>query len=377
MNVGIGFTSQVIGRLLCFTSGTPGASSSGRSSLQTVSQTDAGSHLSTAVFPSVVNSAASSRHRANGGSGRTSRLGQLSHAATSESESEEVETGQLPGGAGQLQTASNAGKRAGRAAVGPDDLAAVSHADGGKRGLLVVPGQMALKPYALDMDMDVTACSSQDGNAPEQQRAAQTSPLQLPSMDSAAHAAADGGVSAESLNHSQERICYGAEPQHLQHCFPGSAVMAQLPRFADADSSKSASGIILSPLSSAGRHSGPVSSGDSDAAAGASGHRAAALRQPMTQPEGSSLQVPLAAGSAPQGMPQDVRQPHSEMPFEQTAGTGAGPAEIQRQTQAALGTVLSMSQAEQRNVEEQEVLYNMTGQTGSLMYMAPEVSPIP
>ena len=33
-----------------------------------------------------------------------------------------------------------------------------------------------------------------------------------------------------------------------------------------------------------------------------------------------------------------------------------------------------MGQAEQRNVEEQEVLYNMTGQTGSLMYMAPEVT---
>lgn len=340
----------------CHTSGTPGASSSGRSSLQTVSQTDAGSHLSTAVFPSGVNSAASSRHRANGGSGRTSRLGQLSHAATSESESECIETGHLPAGAGHLQTALYSRNRAGQAAVGPDDLAAVSRADGGKRGLLVISGQVALEPHALDMVTDATACSNQDGNATEQQRAAQTSSLQLPSMDSAAHAAAGGGV---------------------QQYLSGSAVMAQPPRFADADSSKSSSGIILSTLSSAGHSSSPVSSDDSDAAAGASGHLAAALGQPVTQPEGSSLQVPVAAGSAPEGMPQDVPQPHSELPFVQTAGAGAGPAEALRQPQAALGTALSMSQAEQRNVEEQEVLYNMTGQTGSLMYMAPEVKPRP
>lgn len=362
---------------LCFAAGNPEASSSGRSSLQTVSQTDPSNHLSMAVL---VNSAASSRHHTTGGSGPTSRLGQLSRAATSETEG--VETGRLllnapnGAGAGRSQSVPN---RAGQAAIGPNDLAAVSHADGGNRSHSIVSGQGPLKPHAVEMDthmgMDTTACSNHDGdNADAHQRAAQTSPLQLPSVDPAAHAA-DSAVSVETLANSQEEhTCHGSELQHSQHSLSGSAIMAQLPRFAKADSGKSASEIILSPLSSAGRHSETVSRAESDAAR-VSGHPDAALGQ-QAQPEGSSLQVPLAVGSAPQGMPEDVPQRAIELPLasEQTgAGPGAGPAEAQGQPQAALGTALSMSQAEQRNVEEQEVLYNMTGQTGSLMYMAPEV----
>ncbi len=60
-----------------------------------------------------------------------------------------------------------------------------------------------------------------------------------------------------------------------------------------------------------------------------------------------------------------------QMPTEpgQELSAGAVPAQAQGQPQIAPPG----GEAEQRKVEEQEVLYNMTGQTGSLMYMAPEV----
>lgn len=54
---------------------------------------------------------------------------------------------------------------------------------------------------------------------------------------------------------------------------------------------------------------------------------------------------------------------------DQAMPAGAGLAQPPGQQPAALLGV----EVEQRAVEEQEVLYNMTGQTGSLMYMAPEV----
>ena len=53
----------------------------------------------------------------------------------------------------------------------------------------------------------------------------------------------------------------------------------------------------------------------------------------------------------------------------QAVSAGAVPAQAQGQPQMTQPG----GEAEQRKVEEQEVLYNMTGQTGSLMYMAPEV----
>ncbi len=54
---------------------------------------------------------------------------------------------------------------------------------------------------------------------------------------------------------------------------------------------------------------------------------------------------------------------------DQAISAGAVPAQAQGQPQMAQPG----GEAEQRKAEEQEVLYNMTGQTGSLMYMAPEV----
>ncbi len=63
--------------------------------------------------------------------------------------------------------------------------------------------------------------------------------------------------------------------------------------------------------------------------------------------------------------------PQRQLPMEPDLAVSAGavPAQAQGQPQMAPPG----GEAEQRKVEEQEVLYNMTGQTGSLMYMAPEV----
>ena len=339
-------------------------SSSGRSSQRTGLQTDAGSRLSTVVFPTAVNSAASSGRRSSlaaGGSGASSRLGQLSDAATSDSEG--ARAGQSPSaregtGAGRLQNALSTRNMAGQAPVGPDDLAGVSDADGGNRGLLGVSGQKLLEPHAVNQE--VTACSNHHG-AGSRQGFAELSQLQLPDAAYRTHAAADIAATGASL-HNQEGTRYGSELPHHQQTQFASAAMVQSPAIANAESGKSASGVILSPLSSAGPegHSETVSTSESGAArasekaVSAPGQSAAALGH-QAQPEGSSLQLPLAT--------------------EQTALSGAKSAETQGQPQAAPEPALAMSQAEQRNVEEQEVLYNMTGQTGSLMYMAPEVSP--
>ncbi|KAA6421992.1 MAG: dual specificity kinase splA-like [Trebouxia sp. A1-2] len=66
-------------------------------------------------------------------------------------------------------------------------------------------------------------------------------------------------------------------------------------------------------------------------------------------------------------------QHHSQrqLPVEPGQAVSAGAVLAQAQGQPQMAQ--SGGEVEQRKVEEQEVLYNMTGQTGSLMYMAPEV----
>lgn len=340
------------------------SSSSGRSSQHTVLQTDASSRLSTAVFASGVNSAASSSHRTSlavAGSQASSRLGKLSYAATNASEGSR--TGQLPSAhqdtrAGRFHDAPSGRDRAGQALAGPADLAAVSHADGGKTGQAIPLGGKILEPHAVQQKN--TACSSVYG-ANSQPEVAGLSQLQPPLAAPMTQAAADV-TAAVAPSMSQEPIRNGTEVQDQQQTQLASAAMAQPPRHANAESGKSASGVILSQLSSAGHqshHSDIVSTSESDAA-GVSGqncpapeHPAAALGQ-QSQSGASSLQAPLAP--------------------EETALPGPAYAVTLGQPEAAPGTSLGMSQAEQRVVEEQEVLYNMTGQTGSLMYMAPEVN---
>ena len=74
-------------------------------------------------------------------------------------------------------------------------------------------------------------------------------------------------------------------------------------------------------------------------------------------------------GCSSSGQPSSQRQ--VPLGSDQAVPAGAGLAQAPGQQPAALLGI----EVEQRSVEEQEVLYNMTGQTGSLMYMAPEVDP--
>lgn len=60
-----------------------------------------------------------------------------------------------------------------------------------------------------------------------------------------------------------------------------------------------------------------------------------------------------------------------QVPTEPGQAVSAGAVLAQPQGQPQMAP--PGGEAEQRKVEEREVLYNMTGQTGSLMYMAPEV----
>ena len=60
-----------------------------------------------------------------------------------------------------------------------------------------------------------------------------------------------------------------------------------------------------------------------------------------------------------------------QVPTEPDLAVSAGAVSAQALGQPQMAQ--PAGEAEQRKVEEQEVLYNMTGQTGSLMYMAPEV----
>lgn len=108
-----------------------------------------------------------------------------------------------------------------------------------------------------------------------------------------------------------------------------SAFVAQPIRSSNAGSVQSASGVALS-------------SGRSDVVPGQ-------LQEALGQHQPSEPQVPSKS--------------------EQTAFFGTNVPQLQGQ----LRTALPIGEVEQRNLEEQEVLFNMTGQTGSLMYMAPEV----
>ena len=339
------------------------ASSSGHSSQHTVSETDAGSRLSTVVFPTGANSAASSSHSAAlgaVGSGPISRLGQLSYAATHVEANNRA--GQLPDAlhgskAGPSRNALDSGNRADVESNGPDSLAAISHAKNGRQGLSLISPQQGL---GSNDETPGTSFESQVAAKVQPNPAAMSQP-QSPETAVLTHAAA-GSAAVEAPSQTWQGT--SQDPGVQQQPQTGSAIVAQPPGCSNADSSKSASGIILCPVSSEGTQdqSGTASNAAADAA-NSSRHAAAALRHSATaleqQPQSQGLVVSPFQCSAPPALLE------------------AGNAHAQGQPQAAPGLPAAApagSQAEQRQLEEQEVLYNMTGQTGSLMYMAPEVT---
>lgn len=324
------------------------------------------------MFPTGASSAASSSHSAalaTVGSGPISRLGQLSYAASRIDEDNKA--GQLPEAlqgsrAGQSENALHPGNRANVVPIGPDGLAAVSHAEEGTQSLSVIPVQ-----YGIASNDGMASAAFQNHVAanvqPKPAEMSQPLSAEAAVLTDAAAGSAAVGAPLQILEGTSQVAGVQQQPR------TGLAVTAQPPGYSNADSSKSASGIILSPVSSAGHHdqSSTVSNADADAAS-SSGHVAAALGHPAA-----------ASGQQPQSQGPNVAPPQSSA---QTCLHEAGVSQAHGQPQAAPGQPQSAlglpgaapvgSQAEQRQLEEQEVLYNMTGQTGSLMYMAPEVFPI-
>ncbi len=255
----------------------------GVSSSHAASEIDSGSHVSTAVHPTVANSIASSTHStaqtsdAAAASGPASRLGQDQ---------------------GQLEHAP------GHAGNSPDDAAGV-------RGVEQMNSGWNTVSSAAD--------NGRQGFAPQQGFVQdQSEALRPESVQSAFFAtsnAAGGGAAA------------GAFPGHQAGNSPDVRLDQSQAKTSDAGSVQSTSRVVLS-------------------ANGASS-------------SGQLAEAPLQHDS------------QRQMPTEpdQAISAGAVLTQAQRQPQMAPPG----GEAEQRKVEEQEVLYNMTGQTGSLMYMAPEV----
>ena len=300
-----------------------------------MSEAEVGSHLSTAVFPTATNSAASSSHSAApaAGSGPSSRLGQVSYALADHDEGSRA--GQLPDyRTGRFETALGSGNQTGPSTAGAHDLAAVSHANDGRRGILVISGNSNLDSNKTSAVMG--ACNkSEVADVPHSQS------WQHDVATSADGSTAADGAPSQGLGHLPGLL-------QTQQRHNGSAAAAQPPEASKTDSSKSASEVILLPIDSAGHQTGPSADG-----ASASGQDAPA-------PEHSAF--------AEQSQPESLVSQAPQLP-EQVAYYAATPLQAEGHRQA----VPVGSQAEQRNLEEQEVLYNMTGQTGSLMYMAPEV----
>lgn len=262
------------------TAGGSTVTANGFSSSHAASEVDTGSHVSTAVHPTVANSIASSTHSsaqssdAAAASGPASRLGQDQ---------------------GQLEHAP------GRAGISPDDAGGVEQMDFGLNTVSSAAG------------------SGRQGFAPQQgfvqDRSEAPRPDSAQSVFFAASNAADGGAAA------------GAFPGRQAGNSPDVRLEQNQAQTSDADSVQSSSRVVLSANG-----------------ASSSGQLAEAPWQLHSQ-----RQVPMEPGQA--------------------VSAGA----VLTQAQGQLQMARPGGEVEHRNIEEQEVLYNMTGQTGSLMYMAPEV----
>lgn len=299
-------------RCVDFSGGQSAGTGSGASSSHAASETDAGSHLSTVVYPTGANSMASSSHSnaqasdAAAATGLASRLGQ--------------------GQAAAALTKAGTGHAA-------DSAASVSNAAQGQRGILVVSGEKG---------------AASDGNSNQgfiiQQSSTEHEQSGVNNQDTAhsvrfavARPVADGAAMGQSAGAVDGSSCAVG----FEHSQASSATVAQPPRSSAAGSEQSASGVALSAAGTADESAHPSSAtGFSSQGINSSGlsEDAPGLSQMLSGPEQVTVE---AVAAQPQG-----------------------------QSQAALPG----AEAEQRNLEEQEVLYNMTGQTGSLMYMAPEVS---
>lgn len=264
---------------------------------------------------------------AAGGSTMTAYGVASSHAASEFNSSSHVSTAVHPTVANSVASSTHSSTQTSDAAAasGPasrlgQDQGQLEHAPGHAGSS---PDDAAGVIGGEQMDSVLTIVSSAAGSgqgfAPQpgfvQDQSEAPRPESAQSVLFAASNAVDGGAAA------------GAFPGHQAGNSPDVRLEHSQAKISDADSVQSSSRVVLSADG-----------------VGSSGQLAEAPLQHHSQ-----RQLPVEPGQA--------------------VSAGAVLAQAQGQPQMAQ----SGGEVEQRKVEEQEVLYNMTGQTGSLMYMAPEV----
>jgi len=262
---------------------------------------------------------------AAGGSTVTANGAASSHAASEVNSSSHVSTAVHPTVANSVASFTHSSAQTSDAAVASGPASRLGQDQG---QLEHAPGRAGISPDDAggveQMDFGLNTVSSAAGSgrqgfAPQQgfvqDRSEAPRPDSAQSVFFAASNAADGGAAA------------GAFPGRQAGNSPDVRLEQNQAQTSDADSVQSSSRVVLSANG-----------------ASSSGQLAEAPWQLHSQ-----RQVPMEPGQA--------------------VSAGA----VLTQAQGQLQMARPGGEAEQRSIEEQEVLYNMTGQTGSLMYMAPEV----
>ncbi|KAL0045432.1 hypothetical protein WJX82_006390 [Trebouxia sp. C0006] len=199
-----------------------------------------------------------------------------------------------------------------------------------------------------------TASRATDG------RAVGSTPMQQQRGDDSAKAGpSQGGSTMTALgvssSHAASEIDSGGHVSTAVHPTVANSIASSTHSTAQTSDAAAASG----PASRLGQDQGQLEHAPGHA--GNSPDDAAGVRGVEQMNSGWNT-VSSAADSGRQGFA-------PQQGFVQDQSEALRPESAQRQPQMAPPG----GEAEQRKVEEHEVLYNMTGQTGSLMYMAPEV----
>ena len=233
-------------------------------------------------------------------------------------------------------------------AAGTSGASEVPHPQGGQSQ------HMGIRQHSVD---DKQAHSQQAGVAGSSQHAA-TALTASPLTDATSTDAAIDTVPA--LHTSSSPVL---PSEQGQPAVSGASQKASNGTSSQTGSVQSASGVTLTSVSMAGQSDKSSSVGHPSAQDAALTPQGA----PDTAP-GLAQAAPATAQAAPAFL-QPGLSPFSAIAVQQAA--------LSEQNQAGksqrLGHEASVQQPSESQVEEQEVLYNMTGQTGSLMYMAPEV----
>lgn len=342
----------------------------------------AGSRKSSAVAPTEATSVASSSHSnvapatvSAAASSRASAMSSLKGLATSSARSSAIGSASgITGKVGQV-LADSVPAEGLQPAIAPANPAVGTSngpAAGTPGGSGVMPPQwgqsqhMGVHHHRVD---EKQAHSQQAGVAGSSQHAA-TALTAAPMTDTTS---TDAAIDTVPALHTSSSPVLPSEQGQL--AWNGASQKGSNGVSSQTGSVQSTSGVTLTSVSMAGQSDKCSSPSAQDAALTPQGapDTAPGLPQAAPGPSGMTSELAQAASAAAQAapaFPQTGLSPFSAIAMQQAALSEQNQAgKSQRPNQEA-----SVQQPTQSQVEEQEVLYNMTGQTGSLMYMAPEVS---